>query len=148
MNTLSIDKSQAQKLFNETDTSGKNLLKALCGADAFITDITDRVKSYADACQVLGINGFSPSGTADEVAYVQLKTIIAALNEGWVPDWNDDEEYKFYPFWNMQNDFSLGGVSCNYRYSYVGSRLCFKSEKLAQYAADQFKDIYKQFYTV
>ena len=53
-------------------------------------EITDRVKSYADACKVLGIEpmneqnmkaqGFRP----DEVARRKLETITEALNEAFV----------------------------------------------------------------
>lgn len=67
-------------------------------------DITNRVKSYADACKVLGIEpmdedsmkaqGFRP----DEIARRQLETITEALNEGWKPNWADTDEYKFYPW--------------------------------------------------
>lgn len=53
------------------------------------TDIRERVKTYADACEVLGIAemdekafkacGFRP----DEIARRKLETITEALNEGW-----------------------------------------------------------------
>jgi DNA-binding LacI/PurR family transcriptional regulator len=63
-------------------------------------DITKRIKSYNDACAVLGIElenedvltklGF----TKDEIAYRKLKTITEALNEGWRPDWANSNAYK------------------------------------------------------
>ena len=71
-------------------------------------DITNRVKSYADACKVLGIEpmdedsmkaqGFRP----DEIARRQLETITEALNEGWKPNWADTDEYKFYPWFYIE----------------------------------------------
>ena len=71
-------------------------------------DITNRVKSYADACKVLGIEpmdedsmkaqGFRP----DEIARRQLETITEALNEGWKPNWTDTDEYKFYPWFYIE----------------------------------------------
>ena len=56
-------------------------------------DITKRVKTYADACAVLGIEPMNETVlaklgfTKDEIAYRKLKTIAEALNEGWRPDW-------------------------------------------------------------
>ena len=60
-------------------------------------EITDRVKTYEDACKVLGVEpineqnakaqGFRP----DEIARRKLETIAAALNEGWKPDWNNTD---------------------------------------------------------
>lgn len=55
-------------------------------------DITKRVKTYADACAVLGIEPMNETVlaklgfTKDEIAYRKLKTIAEALNEGWRPD--------------------------------------------------------------
>ena len=52
-------------------------------------DITKRVKTYADACAVLGIEPMNETVlaklgfTKDEIAYRKLKTIAEALNEGW-----------------------------------------------------------------
>lgn len=52
-------------------------------------DITKRVKTYADACAVLGIEPMNEAVlvklgfTNDEIAYRKLKTIAEALNEGW-----------------------------------------------------------------
>lgn len=89
-------------------------------------DITNRVKSYADACKVLGIEpmdedsmkaqGFRP----DEIARRQLETITEALNEGWKPNWADTDEYKFYPWFyievsEVQTEGTSGasaGLSC------------------------------------
>lgn len=54
-------------------------------------DITKRVKTYADACAVLGIEPMNEAVlaklgfTKDEIAYRKLKTIAEALNEGWRP---------------------------------------------------------------
>lgn len=91
-------------------------------------DITNRVKSYADACKVLGIEpmdedsmkaqGFRP----DEIARRQLETITEALNEGWKPNWADTDEYKFYPWFyievsEVQTEGTYGaaaGLSCAY----------------------------------
>ena len=71
-------------------------------------DITKRVKTYADACAVLGIEPMNETVlaklgfTKDEIAYRKLKTIAEALNEGWRPDWANSNEYKYWP-WFVYN---------------------------------------------
>lgn len=129
-------------------------------------DITNRVKSYADACKVLGIEpmdedsmkaqGFRP----DEIARRQLETITEALNEGWKPNWADTDEYKYYPYFYIEvsevqteDDTygALAGLSCATTLSaasctaaYFGSRLCFHDRETARYAGRTFTNLYAQ----
>lgn len=122
-------------------------------------DITKRVKTYADACAVLGIDPineevFTKLGfTKDEIAYRKLKTIIEALNEGWRPDWSDSSDYKYWP-WFIYNPSSAGfGFAYSYHspsntYTHIGSRLCFKTRELAAYAGRQFEDLYNDFFLI
>lgn len=83
----------------------------------------------------------------DLVAYLKLRIIVAALNEGWEPQFNRDEK-RWYPCFSYVNcDFvSVGaGYDSSYSYGSGGSLLAFKSKKLAEYAAKQFIELYKQF---
>ena len=41
--------------------------------------------------------GFRP----DEIARRKLETITEALNEGWRPDWNNTNEYKYFPWFRI-----------------------------------------------
>lgn len=119
-------------------------------------DITKRVKTYADACAVLGIEPINEAVlaklgfTKDEIAYRKLKTIAEALNEGWRPNWADSNEYKYFPW--LVYDTAYAGFSCaaaNYAASttraYFGSRLCFKTRELAAHAGRQFEGLYNDF---
>ena len=130
-------------------------------------DITNRVKSYADACKVLGIEpmdedsmkaqGFRP----DEIARRQLETITEALNEGWKPNWEYTNEYKYYPYFYIEvnevktEDGDTFGASAGLSYAFaalaasrafadLGSRLCFHNRETARYAGRTFTDLYAQ----
>ena len=70
--------------------------------------ITERVKTFEDACKELGedhklvqqyraIEGTPLMDSIDVVAYFKLRIITAALNEGWVPQFTEDEE-RWYPY--------------------------------------------------
>ena len=71
--------------------------------------------------------------------------IIKALNDGWIPDWNDDNQHKYHPWFCLGEDFRYDNYNRSYAYSGVSSRLCLKSKELAIYAGQQFGEIYKKF---
>lgn len=147
-------------------------------------DVTEHIKTFADACRELGsdhpfVKAYDSyvshihrhnMNDYDLVAYLQLRIITAALNEGWEPQFTKGESRWF--FWydlitKEQYDklsaedkshvvgrggFNAGasfGLVCasaylasTYSYAVSGSRLAFKSEKLAAYAGRQFAEIY------
>ena len=123
-------------------------------------EITDRVKTYEDACKVLGVepineqNAKAQGFRSDEIARRKLETIAAALNEGWKPDWNNTDQYKYYPYFYIQeNTKGKGYAGLSYASAYAaaaiasasfGSRLCFYASRLARYAGNQFTDLYEQ----
>lgn len=123
-------------------------------------EITDRVKTYEDACKVLGVepineqNAKAQGFRSDEIARRKLETIAAALNEGWKPDWNNTGQCKYYPYFYIQeNAKGKGSAGLSYAatayaasatYAGLGSRLCFYASRLARYAGNQFTDLYEQ----
>ena len=157
--TLEITRQAAIKAHDEASTKGKTLLENLFGKRVFQKDIKERIKTFDDVIRELGDdpeefkNAISIMDEPDEIAYVKLKLIAKALNEGWTPDWSNGEWDKWYPWFKMDDSSSAGRFSFDdaaYRgsASVVGSRLCFKSKDLATYAGTQFLDIYKDFFTV
>ena len=123
-------------------------------------EITDRVKTYEDACKVLGVepineqNAKAQGFRSDEIARRKLETIAAALNEGWKPDWNNTDQYKYYPYFYIQENAKGKGSAglsfastCNaasITCASFGSRLCFYASRLARYAGNQSTDLYEQ----
>jgi hypothetical protein len=139
-------------------------------------DVTERIKTFADACRELGsdhplvkaYDGYvshihqHDMNDYDLVAYLQLRIITAALNEGWEPQFTKGERrwYFLYDIITKEKYDKLsaedksrvvgrgGHDACAfygivYAYadnassgtnSFNGSRLAFKSEKLAAYA--------------
>jgi hypothetical protein len=155
MENLTISKSSALKAFNNASADTKALLQDLFGKDVFVQQkITDRVKTWEDACNVIGVDPdeiYTGEADADDKArsaFDKLMVIVKALNEGWKPDWTDEDEYKWYPWFDLSEGFAYYDVFYDYTASYVGSRLCFKSRELAEYAAKQFLSLYKDFMTL
>lgn len=139
--------------------------------------ITERVKTFEDACRELGkdhpfvlayqnTNLRDPEvaeGNRDILAYMKLRIIAAALNEGWEPQFTEDE-WRWYPLFTLWTEEELSKKSEEWKadrnlistgdyagFAYacsrnaplgarasVDSRLCFKSEALATYCGKQF----------
>jgi hypothetical protein len=120
-------------------------------------DIKERIKTFVDVLIELKIDGKefveqTKNLPADELAYKQLKLIVQAFNEGWVPDWTNSSEGKYYTWFKMGSP-SGGGFSYDDfdgwdTASGVGSRLCYKSSDLAKHAGQLFESIYKDFLTL
>ncbi len=143
--TLEITRQAAIKAHDEASTKGKTLLENLFGKRVFQKDIKERIKTFDDVIRELGDdpeefkNAISIMEEPDEIAYVKLKLIAEALNEGWTPDWSNGEFDKWYPWFDMNDSssagrFSFGVAGSLGSRSLVGSRLCFKSKGLATYA--------------
>jgi hypothetical protein len=123
---------------------------------------TARIKTYEQACKKLGINpkalpGVSKLPVKDRkaiIAHYKLVKIAQALNGEWKPNWNDNSEGKYYPWFEVKADakrpsgFGFSGADCgSWRTcTAVGSRLCFKSSELAVYAGKQFAKLYQEYF--
>lgn len=129
------------------------------------------VKQYTNFMQNDGDGVRSDYG--DIQAYLALRIIAAALNEGWEPQFTTDE-YRYYPWYYFYTEeeykefseekkrrcvgrvnyyaYAAGGlvyagancVSSDSSTVY-GARLAFKSEELAVYAGKQFLNIWADF---
>ncbi len=123
-----------------------------------------QIKTYEDACKALNL---SPAALPDVsmlpvkhqqaiIAHCKLVIIAEALNEGWQPNWSDTDQYKYWPWFDVEEDdkkpsgFGLSFYVCVdwITITAVGSRLCFKSRELAKYAGEQFSDLYEEYFLI
>lgn len=148
--------------------------------------VIERVKTFDDAVMELDDNHplvniydtitseYSEDEMKPVVDYIKVCIIVAALNEGWVPQFVEGEE-RWYPWFRLytnkemaemdeakratcrvvgrsfNNANAYGGFASAYAYnasSYshtsIGSRLAFRTEELAEYAGKQFIEEYYQ----
>ena len=154
--------------------------------------VTERIKTFEDACNELGEDnlmvrvyqtliaraGKTEQSLAewmgkDVVAFLKLRIITEALNEGWHPKFTEDE-YRYYPWFYIytkeeydnfseeekrrcvgrasNNAGANGGLvyssannASSYSASCHGVRLAFSTRELAEYAGKQFIDIWADF---
>ena len=184
--TIEIKKSNVLASYEEARKANAaaymKFLENLFGKELFKPkDVRDRIKTFEDAMMALGEEHplvrewhLGENLSPDLEAYLQLRVIVAALNEGWEPQFTKDEE-RYYPWhWlytrkeidnmeaselkerNMvstekyQTDYAGFASARSYyapsgSYTDFGSRLCLKSDALAEYCGKQFTDIWADF---
>lgn len=187
---MNIDFSQEQLVafYRSTSTDGRKAVKEALGEQfSEALPATERVKTYEDAVLELGNDHplveaassaewrFTNSEDKDIIAYLKLRVIVAALNDGWKPQFVPGE-LRWYPWYEliskdeydaMSEDekqerrcvgrsdsnahasgglvYSSAGNASSYSFADGGSRLAFKSEALAEYAGKQFAELFADF---
>ncbi|XKX06290.1 hypothetical protein R8G61_02930 [Tenacibaculum maritimum] len=123
------------------------------------------LKTFEDACKVLGLDSnkvipdFSCYPEKDRVsmiAHVKLVIIVRAANQlandgkEWIPDFTNFDERKYEAWFDLEDNGSSGFRYNAYgiwiTYSGVGSRLCFISREVCEFVANQFIEIYKEYF--
>ncbi len=151
METLEIKKNDAIKAHSAANKKGKVLLENLLGKKIFFKDVKERIKTIED---VLKDNGTSQTKVDNMFKYSPehlkhqyiAELLCKSLNEGWEPNWDNSNEYKYYPWFKMSpSGFRFSDYDYWHSISNVGSRLCLKSRELAIYAGEQFTELYEKF---
>jgi hypothetical protein len=154
--SLKINTETAKKLYPESKDWFRKELEKAFGEECFKKPDWKDIKSFKDVYIACGTteqefnDKFNKIGLdSDTVAYEKAKLVAKAINQGWVPDWNNTNQRKWWPWFNLSSGFGFSLSYCDYgdAYSAVGSRLCFESEEKSNYAGKQFLKIYKEFLT-
>ena len=117
-----------------------------------VMSIIERIKTFEDAMEATGrkevpdFSSFPEDMRKHFEALFKMVVIVEALNEGWKPDWDNYNEYKYYPWFDMSpSSFAFFDSDFDYECADAGSgsRLSLKSRELAKYCGEQFEDIWK-----
>ena len=84
------------------------------------------------------------------IAFYMLSVIIQSVNDGWEPNWNNEFELKYFPWFSGATAATaIGCWSTSYAAShagtYVGSRLCFKTRALADEWGQRLLPLYEDY---
>jgi hypothetical protein len=151
------------------------------------------IKTFDDACEALGENNklveayhhtiggvsdgdeedFKELVGVDMVAYLKLRIITAAINEGWEPKFTEDE-CRWFPWFYLYTEdeyrnfseerkrrcvgravvnanagsglvFACASSASTFSVTHCGARLAFESEEKTQYAGVTFKELWADF---
>jgi hypothetical protein len=119
----------------------------------------DMLQSFEDACKLDGVKPSdilpysNPNSDFQENinAYTKLIQITKVACQGWNSDWNNSNEYKYYPYFTMgRSGFGFYGTYCGWADTFtgLGSRLCFPTREMAETIGRRFESIYKTFLTI
>ena len=146
--------------------------------------VTERIKTFDDAREALGdehpfvkeywsVVNVDLDITQDLIAYLKLRIIVAALNEGWEPKF-EKGEYRYFPWFYFYTKeeydklddeekgrcvlrsgyctfafcgfvFVVASFAASYSGTGFGSRLAFRTRELAAYAGRQFTEEWANF---
>lgn len=192
---MEVKKENVVNAYMAGDDSVKNALRAMFPDIDFEAEkqaekrpVTERVKTFEDACRELGSD--NPFVVAydtihadtwveeevyqaqDLIAYLKLRIVCAALNEGWEPKFDEDEQrwYPWHYLWKAEEladkdedwkrshslidtgDYQLEGYAGFTSSAHslaatspVCSRLCLKSRALSDYCGSQFIRLWADF---
>lgn len=196
MNTKEFKQPSLEQVQEAFRNAGSNpeiqtLLRTLYG-DAVEVDnrpVTERIKSFEDALDELEVRAANGDNTAkmlyddwhnvttdsdDLIAFLKLRIVCAALNEGWEPKHTEDE-VRYYPWhWLYTQDelndmreeekinrcmlptgeyqtefagfgYAYSDCAPSYAGADIGSRLCLRSDELAVYCGKQFIKLWADF---
>ena len=145
------------------------------GAPVLVDDITDIIKTPADAVKALGLThplvhrllNYINSSEDDVSTYLKLRIICTALNNGWEPKFTE-AEIRYYPCISLytedeienmpkkNNLITTEGYDTEYAYlgpnvlsnksAGVSSILCLKSRELAEYCNKQFIHLWAAYF--
>lgn len=188
---MEIKKENIVKAYSKADENVKQVLCELFPEaqleKAQIAEkrpVTERIKTFEDACRELGEDNYfvrrykalyeEICDDRDMVAYLKLRIVCAALNEGWEPQFTKNEK-RWYPWHWLYTQgeidrtdeeektsrcmmttgdylteyagfaFAASSAAPSYASSYLGSRLCLKSDTLALYCGKQFIRLWADF---
>lgn len=191
---MEIKKENVIAAYQTGDDRVKDMLRTMFPDIEFEADtkadsrsITERVKTFEDACRELGDehpfvkawqsiyqDAAEDKDLADHLAYMKLRIICAALNDGWEPLFTENE-YRWYPWhflwtedeleeqdeeWKQRKalidtgDYvtDFAGFACAFSgnvasdaVARIGSLLCLKSEALSDYCGTQFIRLWADF---
>ena len=115
--------------------------------------IIEKIKTFEDAMNATGrkevpdFSSFPEDMRKHFEALFKMVVIVEALNEGWKPDWDNYNECKYYPWFEMSPSsfaFDDSLYADVYALAGGGSRLALKSEQLANYCGKQFLELWKE----
>lgn len=151
-----LKKSELLQMHSESTDKGKATLEKLYGKTLFHPPKPeDKIKSLADVLRITKPDKetmafINYKGKNRKIIgaknFVLAELIAEAYNEGWVPDWTNSNEYKWFPYFDGRKGFgfSLSNYAIWHSYSHAGSRLAFKSEALSNHAGKLFVAVYQE----
>lgn len=122
MYNLDFTPEQLVAVYRNTSNEGRTAIKEALGDKlSEALPITERVKTYQDAVRELGEKHpyvefansaewrYEGNAGSDIIAYLKLRVITAALNEGWEPQFTENER-RWFPWFELFTKEEIDGM--------------------------------------
>lgn len=137
---MEIKKENVVNAYMAGDNSVKEMLRVMFPDIEFKAEkqpekrpVTERVKTFEDACRELGEdnalvlhyrklikeNEEKDISMTDIVAFLKLRIICAALNEGWEPQFAEKDDNRWYPLHFLWTDEDLAHLDEEWKRSHA-----------------------------
>lgn len=104
--------------------------------------LIEKIRYYEDVCRELGED-------IKESPYDKIKQIEKLFCKGWIKDWSNLNQYKYYPYFVYYcSSGSIGGLvfaDSGYVNAHCSGRVTyFPSKEISDFAGKTFIDIYRE----
>jgi len=155
-NEIEVEQSLITKAFSEADAKQNKLLNKYFKIEEFGDEYRMKIcTSWESLLKHLGkkeseMLPYKLPKTNLEISvnsYIKLCTIIEFLNYDWICDFNDSNQYKYYPYFIFEkNSWWFNGVDGHCSHSDGLSALAYlKNHKLAEFIGKNFTKEYSEY---
>ena len=152
-----INKDSINREIKEYEKEITKLKKLLDTPTVSKQTLLERVKNISDVYKELKrkeltIEDFSflPENKRKKaLAFQQIQDICEVFTEGWIIDWNNRSQYKYYPYFIKNQNSGISGWSVdgvrNCLYTSYGAPCFYKNESTAKHCGNLFLEIYNNY---
>lgn len=127
-------------------TKDSQIIKKVHNIFEIVDNIDDIYKELGRSKPTIKNYTHLPESKRERALNLQyIDDIYELFNDGWIIDWNNSNQYKYYPYFRKNGSgWSLGGVgavSVSFG-SAVGSGFYGKNKEIVNFIVSKFLDIY------
>ena len=115
-----------------------------------------KIKTFEDACKKINIDPYKLPDVSfilekyrkSIIAGYKLRIIYEAINNGWIPDWQNKNQWKYYPWFIVSPTgltFLRIGTGVDFTHTSIATFLCTDISGKARYIASQFYNEYQEY---
>lgn len=139
---MNMTKTEAEEEIKRLEYRIEELKKVVSIQDIF------SATSYSEICRRLGekeiLNDFHFLHKDDrEVVWnrARMAQIERYLNEGWIPDFSNSDEPKYYCWYEYKKGSLVFAYAASRCFRFLGEVAFFKTKEIAEFVAKHFSDI-------
>lgn len=149
-NVIEVENTLIAEAYSKADDSQKKLIKKYLKLIE-PKNLFKGIEDYKSFCKVsknkeLKLSDYSKGLNPNKLlATDKLEQIKLYFNEQWTPDWNNVNEYKYSPYFNLNTSSGSVGFHVSYTFSaHSFGAVCFKTREISDFVGKTFyNEVYK-----